>query len=251
MGPLPVVVAGHICVDVIPKLDHLPSGQFMQLFQPGRLIVSGPATFSTGGPVSNTGLSLHRLGVPTRLIARVGNDPFAQIVRTIVDAYSPDLSEGIVSSESATSYSIIINPPGIDRIFLHHPGSNDAFRASDVNYELVSNAALFHFGYPPMMQQMYADNGAELVEMLRRSKQPARPPPSIWSFQTLPRRAGRPTGAPSCAPPCPMWISLSPVSRKCSSCCGGRLTSRCTPPPRVGISWPWLHPSSCLILLLN
>jgi sugar/nucleoside kinase (ribokinase family) len=170
MKPLPAVVAGHICVDVIPKLDHISSGQFMQLFQPGRLIVSGPATFSTGGPVSNTGLALHRLGVPTRLIARVGNDPFAQIVRSIVDAYSPDLSQGIVGSDSATSYTIIINPPGMDRIFLHHPGSNDSFRASDVNYELVSQAALFHFGYPPMMQQMYVNGGAELVEMMRQVK---------------------------------------------------------------------------------
>jgi len=170
MEPLPAVVAGHICVDVIPRLDHLPSGQFSQLFQPGRLIVSGPAAFSTGGPVSNTGLSLHRLGVPTRLIARVGNDPFAQIVRAIVEAYSPQLSEGIVGSDSATSYTIIINPPGIDRIFLHHPGANDAFRAADVNYDLVSSAALFHFGYPPMMQQMYTNNGAELVEMLRQVK---------------------------------------------------------------------------------
>ncbi|HSV85336.1 MAG TPA: carbohydrate kinase family protein [Levilinea sp.] len=171
MRPLPAVVAGHICVDVIPVLDHLPYGQFMQLFQPGRLVVSGPATFSTGGAVSNTGLALHRLGVPTRLVARVGCDPFAQIVRGIVDSYSSDLSAGMVSSDSATSYTIIINPPGIDRIFIHHPGANDAFRGNDVNFELVAQAALFHFGYPPMMQQMYANSGAELVELMRRVKE--------------------------------------------------------------------------------
>jgi sugar/nucleoside kinase (ribokinase family) len=171
MKLLPVVVAGHICVDVIPKLDNVPHGQFMELFQPGRLIVSGPATFSTGGPVSNTGLSLHRLGIPTRLIARVGRDPFAEIVRSIVNSYSTELSAGIVDSDSGTSYTVIINPPGIDRIFLHHPGANDAFRANDVDYELVSKAALFHFGYPPMMHQMYANNGSELVEMLQRVKE--------------------------------------------------------------------------------
>jgi sugar/nucleoside kinase (ribokinase family) len=171
MAPLPAVVAGHLCVDVIPGLDHLLPGQFTQLFQPGRLIAAGPAKFSTGGPVSNTGLSLHRLGIPTRLIGRVGNDPLAQIVREIVNSYSPDLGAGIVSSESATSYTVIINPPGIDRIFLHHSGSNDAFRASDVNYDLVAQAALFHFGYPPMMKQMYVNEGAELVEVMRRAKE--------------------------------------------------------------------------------
>jgi sugar/nucleoside kinase (ribokinase family) len=170
MRSLPAVVAGHICVDVIPKLDHVAHGKFMELFQPGRLIVSGPANFSTGGPVSNTGLSLHRLGIPTQLIARVGSDPFAQIVRSIVASYSPELGAGITASDSGTSYTIIINPPGIDRIFLHHPGANDAFGPEDVDYDLVSKAALFHFGYPPMMQQMYANGGIKLVEMLRQVK---------------------------------------------------------------------------------
>jgi sugar/nucleoside kinase (ribokinase family) len=171
MKPLPAVVAGHICVDIIPLLNHLPAGQFMQLFQPGRLVSSGAAAFATGGAVSNTGLALHRLGVPTRLAGRVGRDPFAQIVRNIVDSYSRELSAGLVASDSATSYTIIINPPGIDRIFIHHPGANDTFRSNDVDFELVAQAALFHFGYPPMMRQMYINNGAELVELLRRVKE--------------------------------------------------------------------------------
>jgi sugar/nucleoside kinase (ribokinase family) len=171
MKPLPALVAGHICVDVIPRFDHLAPGAFLQLMQPGRLITAGPATFSTGGAVSNVGLSLHRLGVPTRLVARVGNDPFAQVVRDIVDSYDPGMSAGIAGSDTATSYTLILNPPGVDRIFLHHPGSNDAFGAGDVNYEMVADAALFHFGYPPMMQQLYRNGGAELVAMMRKVKE--------------------------------------------------------------------------------
>ena len=40
-----------------------------------------------------------------------------------------------------TSYSIVLAPPGIDRVFLHHPGANDTFCADDVNYALVSHGA--------------------------------------------------------------------------------------------------------------
>jgi hypothetical protein len=47
---------------VIPGLDHLPEGEFERCFQPGHLISAGTAAFSTGGPVSNTGLALHRRG---------------------------------------------------------------------------------------------------------------------------------------------------------------------------------------------
>jgi len=169
--PPGAVVAGHLCLDIIPDLHHLGHGQFEALFRPGRLIQVGAARFSTGGPVSNTGLALHRLGVPTRLIAKVGSDQFGQIVRDMVTRHDACLAEGItVDPAATTSYSLIISPPGMDRFFLHCPGANDTFSCADVAYDLVQQAALFHFGYPPIMRQMYADEGKQLVEVLRRAK---------------------------------------------------------------------------------
>jgi sugar/nucleoside kinase (ribokinase family) len=171
-SPLSAVVAGHLCLDIFPSLEHLPPGQFNTLFQPGRLIQAGSAYFSTGGPVSNTGLALSRLGVPTRLVAKVGADPFGEIVRSLVAQRDPSLLAGIQQDPQAvTSYSVIISPPDQDRIFLHCSGANDDFIAADVDYDLVSQAALFHFGYPPIMRQMYVDGGVGLVEVLRRAKE--------------------------------------------------------------------------------
>jgi sugar/nucleoside kinase (ribokinase family) len=169
--PKRAVVAGHICMDVIPNLEALPPGKFMEIFRPGRLVDVGPAKFSTGGAVSNTGLSMNRLGIPTQLIGKIGTDPFAQIVRDIVDAYDPGLSAGLVEdSRAATSYTLIVSPPGVDRIFLHCPGANDTFCADDVDLSKLDRADLFHFGYPPLMRRMYADAGSELVEIFRRVK---------------------------------------------------------------------------------
>ncbi len=168
--PLSVVVAGHLCLDVIPGLDHFLPGQFEQLFTPGRLLLTGPATISTGGPVSNTGLSLHRLGVPTQLMGKIGSDPFGEIVRSYVGSYDPALTEGLIVSDSATSFTVIVSPPSADRRFLHHAGANDTFCADDIRYDLVAQAALFHFGYPPLMRRMYENNGVELVEVMRRAK---------------------------------------------------------------------------------
>jgi len=165
------VVAGHLCLDLFPSLAHLAPGQFTETFKPGHLIFVGPPSFSTGGPVSNTGLALHKLGVPTKLIAKVGADPFGKVILQIVSSYDPMLVGGIVtSSESATSYTVIINPPGVDRIFLHCPGSNDTFGLENINFEIVKQAGLFHFGYPPLMRRMYQDNGSELAEIFKRAK---------------------------------------------------------------------------------
>jgi sugar/nucleoside kinase (ribokinase family) len=166
------VVAGHLCLDIIPQLTGSARDQFERVFRPGRLLDVGPAIFSTGGAVSNTGLALHKLGIPTRLMGKVGDDLLGQAVRQIVEAHGSHLADGmIVDKTVSTSYTIIISPPGLDRIFLHCPGANDTFSAADVRYDVVAEASLFHFGYPPLMKRMFEDDGAQSVQMFQRAKE--------------------------------------------------------------------------------
>jgi sugar/nucleoside kinase (ribokinase family) len=166
------VVAGHLCLDVIPDLSGTSQDRFGQVFSPGRLSIVGPATFCTGGPVSNTGLALTKLGIQTRLMGKVGDDVLGQAVREIASSYGPHLADGMVVDTSAnTSYTIVLSPPGVDRFFLHHPGANDTFRAEDVRYDLLSEARLFHFGYPPIMKLMFENDGAHLVKIFRRARE--------------------------------------------------------------------------------
>ena len=165
------VVAGHICLDVIPDMTDLPEVGIPRLFRPGRLLEVGGVTFSTGGAVSNTGLSLYRLGVPVRLMGKIGDDLFGQAVRQIVSGYDPQLAEGMVVDPSVnTSYTIIISPPAVDRVFLHCPDANDVFGVDDILYDIVESSDLFHFGYPPLMRLMYTDDGRQLVDIYRRVK---------------------------------------------------------------------------------
>jgi sugar/nucleoside kinase (ribokinase family) len=165
-------VAGHVCLDVIPDLGRLSGVDLAGELRPGRLLEIGAAAVSPGGAVANTGLALHRLGVPARLVSKVGRDPFGRMVRELVSAHGASLAQGVVEDAAvSTSYSIVLSPPGADRMFLHHPGANDAFRVRDVDFGEVERAALFHFGYPPLMRRMYERGGCELVELLRRAKQ--------------------------------------------------------------------------------
>jgi sugar/nucleoside kinase (ribokinase family) len=167
-----VVVAGHLCLDMIPDLTLISEERFAQAFRPGRLVEAGPAIFGTGGPVSNTGLALSKLGIETRLMGKVGDDALGQIVQEIVGSYGPGTASGmLVDKQVNTSYTVVLSPPGVDRILLHYPGANDTFSASDIRYELLSQARLFHFGYPPVMRLMYENDGAELTEVFRRAKE--------------------------------------------------------------------------------
>jgi sugar/nucleoside kinase (ribokinase family) len=81
------------------------------------------------------------------------------------------MDEGIeVDTSADTSYSIVINYPGVDRIFLHYAGANDSFQSSDIPYSILDQARLFHFGYPPVMRSLFSDGGAQLTEIFRLAK---------------------------------------------------------------------------------
>lgn len=164
-----IVVAGHLCLDVIPAI---PAGAQLE---PGKLVEVGSASFATGGAVANVGLALSRLGLEPLLLGRIGDDPLGEILRSLLDASSVDgrAGRGVrpVPGES-TSYSVVINRPGADRTFLHHPGCNDTFTAGDLLTDEVKGGDLLYFGYPPLMQGIYRDGGKALAaafEGLRRA----------------------------------------------------------------------------------
>lgn len=173
-APIPdarVVVAGHICLDIIP---HFPprEGDISAVLRPGSLVEIGPALLSTGGAVSNTGLALHRLGINTQLMGLVGDDLFGGAILKLLRGYSEELAAGmIVSDEVSSSYTVVVNPPQIDRIFLHSPGANDHYTADHVRYEALDDASLFHFGYPPIMRQFYDGESKELGRLFESAKQ--------------------------------------------------------------------------------
>jgi len=167
---LDAIVAGHLCVDLIPEIDRA-TAESASFMEPGRLTESGRLTVSTGGAVSNTGISMHRLGLDVRLVARLGNDTTGFLARDLVAAHSRTLSEHLSFSEGEpSSYTLVISPPGIDRTFLHCPGTNNTFGPEDLSPELLSRARLLHFGYPTLMRRMFADGGGELAALLKRGR---------------------------------------------------------------------------------
>lgn len=166
-----VVVAGHLCIDILPDLSHVKLKDRAEFLRPGATLVTGNATTSTGGPVSNTGLNLIKLGMKTELMGKVGEDAFGDLVPIILREYGGGTDGLIRDPGVSTSYTIVLTPAGFDRMFLHNPGANDSFTADDINYDLVARSRHFHFGYPPLMRTMYEDAGDQLSSIFRRVKE--------------------------------------------------------------------------------
>jgi len=161
------IAAGHICVDITPAFPSEQTKPLEEILRPGKLIHMDEATVSLGGIVANTGLAMRKLGINVGLMGMVGKDAFGSI---ILSELKKENAAGnmIVSDKVKTSYSVVLAPKGIDRMFLHYDGANDLYDTGYMDLAAVKEAKLFHFGYPPLMRNMYLNNGEETVRLFQK-----------------------------------------------------------------------------------
>ncbi|MFC1601271.1 carbohydrate kinase family protein [Candidatus Sumerlaeota bacterium] len=167
-----IVAAGHLCLDIIPafniqdKIDNISS-----IFIPGTMINMGKCVVVGGGPVTNAGVSIKRLGPKVELIGKCGDDDFGNLILAWYEKYEGHFAGLHQVPGESTSYTIAICVPGIDRFYLHHCGANDTFGRDDVDFDIVARAKACLLGYPPWMKKLYRDNGSELTAILDRTKE--------------------------------------------------------------------------------
>ena len=164
-----VLVAGHLCIDITPALAGRQAGSIAELLAPGKLVTVGAPDIHLGGVVANTGLAMQRFGADVRLCAKIGMDELGRMAERQMAAHNAQ-AHLIQDPQAASSYTVVIAPPGLDRVFLHHPGANDTFCSQDIAEELLEGVSHFHFGYPPLMKRMYANGGEELIALFTRAK---------------------------------------------------------------------------------
>ena len=165
------VVAGYLGADLAPLFprggEALP---LAQLLRPGKLVEVGPLEISTGGVVANTGLAMAHFGCQTALMGLLGTDALGDLLLSLLTDRGPALHLRR-TDVAGTAYGIVIAPPGTDRVFLECPGCNATFGADDLDYAVIAQSRLFHFGYPPLMPRLFADGGAELEAIFTRVRE--------------------------------------------------------------------------------
>jgi sugar/nucleoside kinase (ribokinase family) len=157
-----VLVAGHICVDVIPALRFRPETM------PGSLSEIGPLALVPGGCVANTASTLAFLGESVRIAADVGDDELGRILRAGLEDMRLDPSKLQIVPSLGTSYSIVIEPEGSDRSIWHHVGANAHFDGTALD---LADAAVLHLGYAPLLPALLDAQGTALSALLERARQ--------------------------------------------------------------------------------
>jgi sugar/nucleoside kinase (ribokinase family) len=155
------VVAGHVCVDLVPRLATLPRSA------PGDLELVGPLGMAPGGCVANTGCTLAALGAPVEVVGDAGDDELGRTLVRLMTARGVDTGGIRLVPGRSTSYSVVVQPAGHDRSFWHHVGANAEFDGAAVD---LTGAGLVHVGYPPLLPALAADGGAGLHAVLSRAR---------------------------------------------------------------------------------
>ena len=156
------VVTGSCVVDVLVRPVDLESP-----IGAGRLIRSEPLELATGGIVSNSGITLARLGMRVAAFTYVGDDPWAEVIRRRYAAEGLDLSALTTRSDSATSTSAVLIDPRGERSFVHCVGAPRLLDAAAFRgqAELFRRSRAMLLGYYPLLPNLMADLPEVLAEI--------------------------------------------------------------------------------------
>jgi len=148
------VVVGSCVVDVLAR--PVPLGKAIGH---GRLIECEPLELTTGGIVSNAGITMARLGMRVAAFTYLGNDEWAEVIRRRFVAEGIDTSVLATNPERATSTSAVLIDSSGERSFVHYAGAPRLLDKSALlgQLDLFARSRAMLLGYYPLMTRLQDD----------------------------------------------------------------------------------------------
>lgn len=151
---LDCIVCGSCVVDVLVRPVSLdaPIGA-------GQLVRTEPLMLTTGGIVSNAGITLARLGMRAAAMTFVGDDPWAEVIRTRYQAEGLATEHLLAHPSAPTSTTAVLIDNNGDRSFLHAVGAPkqlDKHTFLD-RLDLFASSRVMLLGYYPLLPKFLDD----------------------------------------------------------------------------------------------
>ena len=151
---------GILVVDVIAR----PVNSYPQR---GALTLCDAMAPFIGGCAANTGIGLHKLGVETSILGKVGRDGFGDFVFKTFEELGVD-ARGVRRDDLATtSATMVMVASDSERSFVHYQGANACYVQSDVDWKAIEEAQLLHIAGHFLMPSF---DGAPCAETLRQAQ---------------------------------------------------------------------------------
>lgn len=148
------VLCGSCVVDMLvrPVPLDVPIGG-------GKLVQAEPIEVTTGGIVSNTGIALAHLGMRVAAFSLVGDDEWANVIRTRYRQHGIDIEQLRTLPGGATSTTAVLIDPSGERSFAHCVGAPKQMTKSLFleNIELFARSRMMLLGYYSLMPNLEPD----------------------------------------------------------------------------------------------
>jgi len=119
-----VVVFGSINMDLVVRSPHLPV--------PGQTLTGHTFYTVAGGKGANQAVACARLGVPTRMVGRVGGDDFGTALRQGLHDYGVETSGVFTDSGQPSGVALITVDDRAENTIIVVPGANGAINVDDL-----------------------------------------------------------------------------------------------------------------------
>ena len=158
--PCAVACLGILVADMVaaPVAEVPPAGELRLVGQMGLYV---------GGCAANTASGLARLGIPVRVLGKVGADPLGDFLRGALTADGVDTRGLIVAPGSATSATMALVGPSGERAFLHTFGGNGDLVAEEIDLAACGDARILHIGGVGLLPSL---DGEPLARVCRAAK---------------------------------------------------------------------------------
>lgn len=117
--------------------------------QPNVSLIDAPGFVKApGGAPANVAVALHRLGMPSGFVGKVGDDPFGLYLRRSLDEVGVDTRYLLVDPHARTTavFVAVWDDGRKDLCFYRNPGADMMLDESDIDAAMFDGVRAFHFG---------------------------------------------------------------------------------------------------------
>lgn len=118
-----IAVFGSINMDLVVRTPRLPA--------PGETLTGRTFFTVPGGKGANQAVACARLGVPTRMVGRVGDDGFGEQLRASLRGYGVN-DAGVLTTPGPSGVAVIAVDDAAENTIVIIPGANGAVSVADV-----------------------------------------------------------------------------------------------------------------------
>lgn len=124
-----------------------------------------------GGAPCNVLAMLNKLGKKTAFIGKVGNDQFGKLLKATIEEIGIESKGLLMDEEVNTTLAFVHTFPDGDRdfSFYRNPGADMMLTKEEVDYDLIRQAKVFHFGTLSMTDEPVRSATKEALDVAKEA----------------------------------------------------------------------------------